>query len=55
MRLQFSFNNDENEQEGSFAVKILGKNVQESPEQYASVSSCTCTEDSNVHSEDILV
>lgn len=54
MRLQFSFNNDKNEQEGSFTVKILCKNVQESPEQNANVSSCTCAEDGNVHSEDIL-
>lgn len=49
MRLQFSFNTDRNEQEGSFMVTILCKNVQESLEQYASVS-CTCT----VDSEDIL-
>lgn len=54
MRLQFSFNNDKNEQEGSFMVKILCKNVQESPEQIAIVSTCTCAEDNNLCSEDIM-
>lgn len=39
---------------GCNSVKFLCKNVQESPEQNASVCSWTCTEDSNVHSEDIL-